>query len=257
MLASELAGTGIPLVFLHAYPLSKCMWSETKKKISQNFRVITVDLPGFGATPLQNSTSTMDDMASELIRTLDELKISEKIILIGVSMGGYVCFSFLRKAAERLRGLVLVSTRAGADSEEGRQGRFRTIGIVEKEGLDPLIETIVPKLLGKTTLAENPSVVEWVRSEIKKANPASVCAALRGMAARLDSTDLLSKISVPTLVVSGEDDAFIASSEMKGMAEKIPGARFELISKAGHLPNLEKSVEFNDVFSHFLKRSVL
>lgn len=256
MLAIEKSGTGIPLVFLHAFPLSKTMWDASRPAYSKNFQFITVDFPGFGDSPLNAETTSMDDMADELEKTLVNAGIKEKIILAGLSMGGYASFRFYAKYPERVRSLALLSTRAAADSDASRQKRAENIALIEKEGLKPFAERMVQGLLGKTTHQTSPAIVEQVRAWILAANPKAVIAALRGMATRPDSTTVLAQISVPTFLLAGEEDTVVPASEMKEIAGKIKKADFQSLP-VGHLSALEQPAAFQNAFLTFLKRRVL
>lgn len=257
MLASERAGQGVPLVFVHAFPLSRKMWDGVKPALFKNFQFISVDLPGFGETPLSSNTSTMEFMAREIIATLDSLGVKDKFVATGVSMGGYVLLQLARLFPERLRGLGLVSTRAGADTPEGREKRFQTIDMVQKSGTGPLAEKMMPQLFGKTSLDAQLPIISEVKGWIQKTAPDTVCAALRGMAERPDSTPYLGQIRVPTLVLSGQEDIFIKTAEMEAMAKAIPGSEFHAVEGAGHLLPNEKQGVFTDHFLKFLKRHVL
>jgi pimeloyl-ACP methyl ester carboxylesterase len=234
------------------------MWDGLKPSLSKNYQFISIDLPGFGGSALPSKTSTMEAMARDIIATLDAAEVKDKFVASGVSMGGYVLLQLARLFPERLRGLALISTRSSADTPEGREKRFRTIELVEKPGgIDVLAEKMMPQLFGATSLSSKLPVIEQVKGWIKGANPAAVCAALRGMAERPDSTSLLKSIAVPTLVLSGTEDIFIPTSEMEAMAKGISGSEFHAIPQAGHLIPLETPAIYVDKFAHFLKRRVL
>ncbi len=257
MLAFEKEGTGIPLVFIHAFPLSKSMWSEVKKTFSKNFQVVTLDMPGFGDSPLQKDTTNMDDMAREVLSTLDALNIREKFVLSGLSMGGYVIFQMMKQAVDRVRGLVLISTRSTPDTEDIRERRKKTVELIKDHGLTDFAEKMIPNLFSQHSIDLKLPVIDDVRQQILKANPEAICAALKGMALRSDATQYLQNINVPTLVMAGDDDSSISPIEMTQMARLIPRARYEQISRAGHLIPLEQPDLFIDAFSRYLKRSVL
>ncbi len=173
-------------------------------------------------------------------------------------MGGYVAFQVWEKVPARVRALALISTRAAADSDQAREKRFKTIEIIRQKGTEPLPEMMKPALLGKTSLATRPDLMAKVSEQIKNgATPAGVIAALRGMAERPDSTPLLKMIDCPTLVLSGEEDTVIPSSEMETMAKELKEAEFHAFPKCGHLLNLEFPDLYHEKFSHFLKRRVL
>lgn len=257
MLAIDQAGTGVPLVFLHPLPLNKNFWAIHRPAFAKNFRFIAVDFPGFGESPLESETTSMDHVAEALNHTLNDAGIDQKIVLVGVSMGGYAAFRFIAHFSERLRGLALISTRAAADSDAARQKRFENIQLIEKEGLGTFAQRSVQSLLGKTTLEKDINLVAQVRDQIVRSNPAAVTAALRGLAARLDSGPLLHSIAVPTLVMAGAEDGIVPPAEMEQMAEQIKRHDFEVVYSAGHLHPIEKPREFQKSFLNFLKRRVL
>lgn len=229
------------------------MWRKEADLLRPWARVIAPDLAGFGKAP-RRPGGTVAEMAQAAAAELDQLQVKEPVVLAGLSMGGYVAFEFLRQFPQRVRGLGLFSTRAAADTAEGRQGRFKAIEQIEKSGMGPFAKAILPKLLGETTRTSNPALTEEVAAQVESADPGGVADALRAMAGRRDSTDLLAGVSCPTLVVAGEEDAFIPVSEARALAQKIPGARLEVIPQAGHLVNLEQPARFQEILATFLHR---
>ncbi len=257
MLHWESAGTGLPLVFLHAFPLSRQMWDPNRHELSKHFRVITIDLPGFGQSAGVGEVATMEAMAKEVLLTLDHAKISEKKVFAGLSMGGYVLFQILKLAPELIRAAVFVSTRAAADTEETRLKRSKNIELVDQEGIAAFADRQVPVLLGPTSLQNRSSVVEQVRTWAGSANPAGVKAALRGMAQRPDMTDAFKETKFPALFISGAEDRVVGSAEMEAISTLRSNTEYRLVEQAGHLLNLECPQPFGEIFSQFLKRRVL
>jgi 3-oxoadipate enol-lactonase len=246
-------GEGQAVVFLHAFPLNQSMWNQQVEEFSGTHRVITLDWPGFGNSGLSFADSTMPNFADVVAGLLDQLGIGAATIC-GLSMGGYAALAFCRKYPARVKALILCDTRAVTDTEEGKRGRFETAELVRNKGASAIVELMIPKLLGQTTLNSQPHIAERVRSMIEAANPEGVAKALIGMAGRDGSTDLLAKISCPTLVIVGEEDTLTPPSESENMHAAIPGSRLAVIPKAGHLANLELAAEFNRVVGDFLKR---
>lgn len=241
-----------PLLLFHAFPLSSAMWAAEAAALGKACRVITPDLPGFGRSPRQKGPA-IPGMAREAARLLDDLGIGEPVVAGGLSMGGYVAFEFLRQYPERVRALALLSTRAAADTPEGRAKRLKTVEEIRAKGLEPFSRAVLPNLVGKTTLSSRPEVCRRVTEMILANTPEGVADALLAMAARRDSTDLLGAIRVPTLVVAGDEDTFIRADEAQAMASAIPGSRLEVIPQAGHLVNLEASAPFLEILARFLE----
>jgi pimeloyl-ACP methyl ester carboxylesterase len=194
----------------------------------------------------------MADFADDLVALLDALQISEPVVFCGLSMGGYVAFQFWRKHADRLRAMILCDTRAVADTPEAAAARAAMADRVLREGPAPLMETMLPRVLGATTRRQRPDLVENVRQVMLATDPRGLAAASRGLAERPDMTASLPQIGCPTLVVVGSEDAVSGPAEMRGIAEAIPGARFVEIPSAGHLAPLEKPAVVNAAIAEFL-----
>ncbi len=242
----------IPFLLFHAFPLSSAMWVGEIAGLGTACRLITSDLPGFGRSPRQKDPS-ISGMAREAARLLDGLGIREPVVVGGLSMGGYVTFEFLRQYPERVRALALLSTRAAADTPEGRAKRLKTVEEILAKGLEPFSRAVLPNLVGKTTLSSRSEVCRRVAEMILANAPEGVADALLAMASRRDSTELLGAIRVPTLVVAGDEDTFIRADETQAMASKIPGSRLEVIPQAGHLVNLEQPARFQEILARFLE----
>ena len=250
MLAYEAAGRGVPFVLLHAFPLSRAMWRAELEAFGKSARVIAPDLPGFGQSARQAEPS-IPQMAQALAELLERLAIREPAVVAGLSMGGYVAFEFLRQFPQRVRALGLVSTRAGTDTPEQREQRVNTAERIRREGLSSLASSMLPRLLGKTSLASNQALATAVSQQILASDPDGVADALLAMAQRRDSTALLASISCPTLIVAGQEDAFIAPEQAEQMQRQIPRAQLAVIPKAGHLVNLEQPAAFHQALERF------
>ena len=133
-----------------------------------------------------------------------------------------------------------------------RENRTKMARRVADDGVEVLIELQMERLLAPQTLENNEEVVEKVRAMILESSPTGVVAALGAMRERPDSTPLLAEITVPTLVIGGEEDAISSPEVMAAMAEKIPGSRHVALPGAGHLSNLEAPQGFNAALKEFL-----
>lgn len=229
------------------------MWAEQLEFFSQTREVITFDWPGFGESLLSEERPAekgMDAFVESLRRQTDRHG-ARRVHLCGLSMGGYVALAALRAVPELIASLILCDTRATRDSEEVRRGRLSTAASVREQGITTLLESMPPRLLGETTLRQRPDIVARVRSMIAAASPEGTARALIAMAERQDSTDLLGKISVPTLIIAGKEDKLTPPEEMRTMADAIHGSSFAIIEGAGHLPNIEQPALFNQLIEDF------
>lgn len=239
------------VVFIHGFPLNRTMWEPQVDALRGSYHIVTPDMRGHGASEAANGASTMERMADD-VRALVEATGSAPAVVVGLSMGGYVALQFARKYPELLRALVLADTRAGADSDETRAGRFDMIQRVASEGPAAVAQAMLPKLLSQRAAAEDAELVVKVRRMIETTSAAGIAAALAGMAERPDSTPLLASIAAPVLVVVGAEDAVTPPEEAERLAGAIPRAQLAVIDGAGHLSNLERPAEFSSALREFL-----
>ena len=247
----DVRGDGPALLFLHAFPLGLFMWDAEAEAFSDRHRVVRFDARGFGGTAPGDGPLTMERIADDGAALLGLLGI-EKAVVAGCSMGGYAAFAFARRHPERLDGLVLQDTRAGADTDDARNYRASLATKVLEAGASAAVEAFLPKLVGETTWRDNPSLVSRLRERILATSPQGIAQALAGLGARPDSRDTLAAIRVPTLIVVGEEDVLTPPAEAEAMAEAISGSRLEVIPSAGHLSNLENPQAFAAALRRFL-----
>jgi pimeloyl-ACP methyl ester carboxylesterase len=247
------AGSGWPVVLLHAFPLSADMWRPQLEHPPAGWRLIAPDLRGFGpaAGPPATSPLTMDDMAGDVVALLDALEI-ERATIGGLSMGGYVTFALFRRAPERFVRLLLADTRAGADSPEGRAARERMLELVRRDGPAAVADEMLPKLLGETTTRERPGVAAAVRTLIESNSTAGIAGGIEAMMTRPDSTPLLARIGLPALVMVGAEDALTPPAEAQTMHQALTRSQLVSLPGAGHLSNLETPDAFSTALSNFL-----
>ena len=246
-LAYQERGTGLPLIFLHAFPLNRTMWAPQEEALSSQFRVITVDLRGHGESDAPLWHYTLDQAADDISALMDHLSIRQAV-LVGLSMGGYILFSFYRRYPDRVKGLVLADTKAQADTPDGRDARFQMAQIANQQGSTAIADLMLPKLLSPDTITTKPDLVRTIRSMIEGNQISGIAGDLMAMAERPDSTPLLETITCPTHIIVGERDQATPPSEAKFMADRIPHARLTVIPDAAHLANVEQP----DTFTHIL-----
>jgi 3-oxoadipate enol-lactonase len=246
-------GRGVPLVFLHAFPLTRSMWVEQEQALSSRFRVVTIDLRGHGDSDAPLWRYTLDQAADDVIGLLDHLSIRQAVF-VGLSMGGYILFAFYRKYAERVKGLVLADTRAQADTEEGKKARFEMAQIAYKQGASAIADIMIPKLLSLATIQTKPELVQRVRAMIEGNQVSGIAGDLMAMAERPDSIPLLQQITCPALVLVGKEDGTTPLSDAKLITDGIRGATLHTIPEAGHLSNIEQPDRFNQIVETFLVR---
>ena len=249
-LAYSDTGAGLPIVFLHAFPLNRTMWTQQEAALSSHYRVITIDLRGHGESDAPLWHYSLDQAAEDVRALLDQLFIAQALF-VGLSMGGYILLAFYRKHADRVRGMVLADTRAQADAPEGRVGRFQMAQIAYKQGPSTIADIMIPKLLSPTTIQTRPEIVQRVRTMIEGNQISGIAGDLMAMAERPDSIPLLKQIACPTQIIVGELDQATPPSDAKLMAEQLPNASLAIIPNAAHLANMEQPEEFTKILVSF------
>ena len=250
-LAYETRGSGPPVLFLHAFPVHMGMWEPQVRALAATHQAVRFDVRGLGGSAAGDGLLTMERIADDAAGLLDHLGLPAAVVC-GLSMGGYAAFALLRRHPERIRGLVLASTRAGADSEQARRRRAELADAVRREGAAAAAHAFVPKLLGTTAQRERPEVVERVRGMVLSNQPRGICDALAGLAARADSTATLREVRVPTLVIAGAEDTVSPPAELEAIHRAIAGSRLVVLPRAGHLSNMEDPEGFNAALREFL-----
>jgi len=252
-LAYEVSGAGTPVVLLHGFPFNRTLWREQVEALGERYRVVTLDLRGHGETTATRDAATMEEMAEDVAALLDELGVTARVVLGGLSMGGYVALAFARLFPERTRALVLADTRAQADTDEARAAREETALRALDEGMHTIADAMLPKLLAPATLAARPEIVARVREMIMNTDSQGAASALRGMAVRRDQTNFLREINCPALIIVGSLDSITPTADAELMHREIRGSRLEIIEGAGHVSNIERPAEFNRALEKFLR----
>jgi len=243
-------GSGLPVVFVHAFPLNRTMWDPQVTALVGECRCIPIDLRGFGDSKA-SAPYSMDQYADDVVAVLDTLQI-EQAVIVGLSLGGYVTFALWRRHRSRVRALVLADTRADADTSDNIARRRGLIELAETQGSVAVANVQIAGLVGKTTRDKRPDIYDSVHRLIAQAPPEGIVGALGAMMARPDSTPTLSTIDVPTLIVVGSEDVSTPPRDARTLHAAIPGSRLEVLQQAGHLSNLERPAAFNTVVTEFL-----
>ncbi len=244
-----------PVVLLHAFPLHSDMWGPQVACLAAGRRVIVPDLKGFGksSAPDDPSAYSMARYVDELAGFLGALGL-ERVVLGGLSMGGYIAFSFVARHPDMVHALVLADTRAGRDTPEVAQRRTDQQEQVGRDGVSDLVETLLAGLLAPETMESRPQLVEQVRRIMASNPPGGFVGGLEAMKGRPDSLPRLGTVKAPTLVLVGEHDTPSPPDVVKVWQQRITGSELVVIPHAGHLSNLENSGAFNAAVTDFLDR---
>jgi 3-oxoadipate enol-lactonase len=246
-------GSGEPILFVHAYPLNGAMWDYQVASFADRYRVVAIDLPGFGSSPAPADPSAMriDDYADIVAGVVQQLDLAP-VVLAGCSLGGYVAFAVVRRHPQLLRALVLSDTRTQSDDSAGWQRRTKTQHrIAHGTPLAELADELIPGMLARDSM-QRPELVDYVRALMLASEPAGWIAALEAMKSREDSISTLEDIGVPTLVVVGEQDRLTPQTEATLIQARVKDSRLVVVPDAGHLPNIEQPVAFDEALAELL-----
>jgi 3-oxoadipate enol-lactonase len=245
------AGAGDPAILIHGFPFRSTMWAPQFEAVPAGWRFIAPDLRGFGESERGDAALSIDQFADDIVALLDHLAIDQAVIC-GLSMGGYVALSLATRYPDRVRALVLIATRASADTAEAAEARHKLAHEVLAKGSQPVVDSMLPKLISGASRIKQPQLATFVGNMMKTTAPETLAGSLVAMAARNDYRDDLSRINASTLVVWGDQDEIIPREEMDLIARMVRGAKYEIVTNAGHLPNLEAPDVFNQVLYNFL-----
>ena len=249
-------GSGLPVVLIHGFPLSRQMWQPQIAFLSAvGYRVICPDLPGFGESPFAQGPLSMSDYADAVISLLDGLGV-EKAVIGGMSMGGYVLLDLVERYPDRLLGAMFLVTRAAADDSAGKEKR--TLLATEVSGGNHLIvpDTFARVLFSPDTPQKSPGLIADVRQWIESVSPAGIVGGLLAMRDRDDSVARLANFLLPSLVVGAEQDLAVPPEHSQALAKGLSDAELKIIPGAGHMANLEQPELFNEALVGFLQRFI-
>jgi 3-oxoadipate enol-lactonase len=249
-IAYEILGAGPPVVLLHPFPVHHEWWLPAAQALISRYQLILPDLRGHGDSGVGEGPATMEKHAADLARILDHAEVG-RAPFAGVSIGGYLLFEFWRQHRGRVAALALCNTKASADSPEARAGRLQAAADVLERGTEPFFEAMIPKLLGKTTRETRPDLVDGALRMMRKMSPGNVAQVQRGMAQRPDSVADLKTINVPTLLVTGDEDALAGPSEADLMRQNIANSEMKIIQRTGHYSAWEQPVEAGQLLRQF------
>ena len=248
------SGKGSAIVLLHGFLEDLSMWDYFSAKLSANYRVIAIDLPGFGGSEALGKKHSMGNMAALVDEVLEYLSIG-KCMMIGHSMGGYVTLAFAAKYPDRLYGFGLFHSHALADSPEAKDNRDRAIAVVNSDH-GKYIFNFFPELFAEENVDRFRDEIVALQRKAAKTNPRSIIAALAGMRDRSSSLNVLINTKVPVLFILGKKDSRIPFQVTLAQAALPPLSEILLLDNVGHMGFLEAQETTLKAIEGFVKMTI-
>ncbi len=249
-------GQGTPVILIHGFPLNRMIWEAQWEGLMDHARIIAPDLRGFGESEMVEATTEVGTYADDVRELVNALGITEPAIIVGHSMGGYVAMAYLRRYPDHVAGLILVNTKATADTIEAQAGRDKNIAVAKEKGADGIAEEMLPKVFSPKTYTSNPELVAQVKRIMQSASVAGIVGALSAMRERPDSTPTLLEFSQPTLIIAGADDLLMNAADQENMKLAARNSTLVTVPDAGHLTPMEQPEAFNNAVIEFLRTMV-
>jgi 3-oxoadipate enol-lactonase len=241
----------IPVIFLHGFPFDKTMWHGQIEHLKHAYRLISIDIRGFGKSIDEDSELSIDLFGDDLIALMNHLCI-KKAVLCGLSMGGYIALNVQQRFPGRAEALILCDTQCKADTSDEKQNRMETIKAVQSDGTTAFNEGFIKKVFHKDSLKHRKDAVKQLRTVVFANTPHIICQGLGALAGRSETCSMLGTINIPTLIICGRDDEVTPPALSEYMHENIKGSMLRILEEAGHVSNLEQPAEFNKQLSAFL-----
>jgi len=243
---------GIPVLFVHGFPFNLEMWEPQMRALPNHYRAVAYDIRGHGQSEVGDGQYSIEFFVDDLIALLDHLVI-DRTVLCGLSMGGYIALRAVERHPERFSGIVLCDTKSEPDTNEGKVKRSASLKAVKFNGVEEFAEGFVKGALAESTFRNNPAAVEKVTAMIKANSPVGIGGTLLALACRTDTSGVLERIAVPTLILCGEHDILTTPKDAESMHRRVKGSVLHIVPHAAHLSNLENPTFFNEKLISFLK----
>jgi pimeloyl-ACP methyl ester carboxylesterase len=258
-LAVHTAGSGLPVVLLHAFPLDHGMWAR-QAPLADSLRLIVPDLRGFGGSG--SVPGSIADFADDVAEILDALHVERPAVVCGVSMGGYVAQHMATRHADRVAALVLVDTKLEADTPEARTARVDLAGKVGRLGQSILADAMIPRLMAHPRSSDSAAAVRFaendtlLRAMIERQRVPTIQGALAALGDRPDMSEAMRQVQAPALLVVGAEDQITPPACLEAAEAIMPNASLLIVPAAGHLVPLEVPEIFNRAVLEFLGDAV-
>ena len=242
-------GTGLPILLIHGYCETHEIWGPMVDRFSAAFRVITIDLPGFGTSPALEAPHSIDDVATRVLQFLSDFLKTDSCVVLGHSLGGYVALAMIEKRPELFRAFGLVHSTAFADSDERKAARNKVIEFVKTHGSEPFVRSFIPPLFHN----QSASYVQPVVDLALKTAASSIISYAGAMRDRPDRTHVLRSFSGPVLFQAGDKDTIIPLAGVQEQVSMTRNATFSVLQGVAHMGMIERTEEASSAIEGFLR----
>ncbi len=242
-----------PIIFIHGFPFNHLMWADQVSKFSSDYLCVTYDVRGLGESDPGDGQYTIESFVDDLEMVISEMKLNRPI-LCGFSMGGYISLRAVERMELMFSGLILCDTKSSSDTNEGKINRASGIKKINVDGVKKYVGDFISNCFCEYSLENKKGLVKQSISASEYFSPLGIKGCLLAMAGRTDTTEYLSKITIPVLVLCGEEDNLTPPDVMMGMSDKIHNSEFYTIPKAGHLSPMENPDTVNKRIENFLNK---
>lgn len=241
------------ILFVHGFPFDRFMWGAQVKALSSSYFCVRYDIRGLGESRAGDGQFTMEMFVDDLKGIVDGMELT-KPVLCGLSMGGYISLRAMGRIEDMFSALILCDTKSIADDNETKLKRAGAIKKINDGQFKLFIEEFVANCFSDGFINESEKEYRKVVNRSLKNDPVGVKGCILAMVGRTDTTELLPRIKIPTLVICGSEDKLTPPTVMKPMADKIYGSEFVLVQGAGHMAPIEKADFVNEKIADFVKR---
>jgi len=244
-------GSGPPVVLGHSFLCSGEMWESQVPVLADRYRVINIDERGHGRSGNLAEPFDLYNMVDDVVAVLDHLGI-ESAVWAGLSIGGMVAMRAAITVPNRVSGLILVDTHAGAETPY-KKLKYRAMAIgVKTIGARPFLPAISKLMFGITTRRRDPELVKVWEERFASVDVPSMLLGLRALVRRDSVVDRLRSIEIPSLVIVGDEDVSLPVTCSKEIADSLPNSSLVVIPESGHLSSLEQPEAVTKAMQRFL-----
>lgn len=244
-------GEGFPLVFVHGFCEDSTMWNAFIPPFVETHQVISIDLPGFGRSVVQEE-ATIYHFAKAIKKVLDDLKITD-CIMIGHSMGGYTTLAFAEYFPEMLSGFCLFHSHPFADTEEKKANRRKTIKFIQRHGNAPFLGQMIPSLFSDNFRKEKPDLVAKMIDDATAYPEKGITNALEAMINRPNRANILENSSIPILLIIGKQDNAVPYESSLRMSALANVTDVRILDEVGHMGMFEAREKTQVILRKFIE----